>query len=162
MGVATLAFYLGLTKGLIGTRNTNRIDLEYLHYLPFCQVFSTGDDTQAALAKALMSQSQMFIHGIELKNDIRAIVKSWDLLTEVERRTYARSRGDYPPEKDGSVVAAAWKRFMLPWKPGAGNQAIDMSPEERKRLMETLRPIIDAVESDVREAKKKWKEDDSA
>jgi hypothetical protein len=33
-------FYLSLSNNLVGTRSTNRVDLEYLYYLPFTNVFS--------------------------------------------------------------------------------------------------------------------------
>ena len=56
IAVVTVAFYLGLTRGLIGIRPSNRIDLEYLLYLPFCCAFSTGDRIQGKLATALCSR----------------------------------------------------------------------------------------------------------
>jgi hypothetical protein len=38
-----LIFHFALVFGLIGTRSTNRIDMEYLYYAPFCHAFSSGD-----------------------------------------------------------------------------------------------------------------------
>lgn len=40
------SFYLGISNGLIASKPTNRIDLEYLLYLPFCKVFTSTDRFQ--------------------------------------------------------------------------------------------------------------------
>jgi hypothetical protein len=45
-----LLFHFALLGGLIGTKATNRIDLEYLYYLPFATAFASGDALHATLA----------------------------------------------------------------------------------------------------------------
>src|SRR6266567_8479914 len=44
-----LIFHFSLAFRLISTRSTNRLELEYLYYVPFCNVFSSGDALHQAL-----------------------------------------------------------------------------------------------------------------
>lgn len=142
-----MSFYLGLANRVIGTRSTNRVDLEYLFYLPFCYVFSTRDDEQAALAQALLDGARpTFVHGDDLKADLARIADHWEGLSEGEKEQIAFDYGHYPPDLEGSVTAALWKKYMRPWTPGSGNRAIRMSEEEKARLLDYLRPIQSAID----------------
>jgi len=55
-----LIFHFGLAFGLVSTRPTNRIDLEYLYYVPFCMVFSSGDSLHRDLVQ-FISKDQIFV-----------------------------------------------------------------------------------------------------
>src|ERR1700720_1064456 len=47
----TFMHTVGLAYGLVTTKPTNAIDLEYLFYLPFCVVFSSGDKFVIEMSK---------------------------------------------------------------------------------------------------------------
>lgn len=74
-------FLFGLTSNLIGTRPTNRVDLEYLYYLPFGHVFTSNDKVHKKLAPLLLRNDQKFIAGPDLKLDLKNIV---DFLNSLE------------------------------------------------------------------------------
>ncbi len=152
IAVVTVAFYLGLTRGLIGIRPSNRIDLEYLLYLPFCCAFSTGDRIQGKLATALCSRlGCTFIPKDALKADLARIAENWDGLSDSERQEYAEERGPYPPDLPGSVTTELWQRTMRPWTPGSGNRVSRMTEEEKQQLLDFLRPIQEAAEKAQRQ-----------
>lgn len=117
VSVTLLTFYLGLLDGIIGTRSTNRVDLEYLFYLPFCYVFCTRDGTQANLARALIArgEGQTFVHGEDLKKDLARIADRWDGLSEEAKEQDAFDYGSYPPDLEGSITSTLWKKYMRPW-----------------------------------------------
>lgn len=147
--VTLLTFYLGLLEGIVGTRSTNRVDLEYLFYLPFCYVCSTRDGTQAELARALITRGgrgQTFVHGEDLKKDLATIAGHWESLSDDEKEQNAFDYGSYPPELEGSITSALWKKYMRPWTPGSGNRAIRMSKEEKDRLLAFLGPLGEAMD----------------
>ena len=142
---AMIAYHLGLASGIITTRRTNRIDLEYLFYLPFCKVFTTNDQFQEGLGKALLSEEQEFVPGLTLKEDLHRIASWWNQLGPKEREDNAFDFGDFPPDLEGSVTAELWKRYMRPRTPGSGNRLIRMSAEEKKQLWDDLAPIRRAL-----------------
>jgi len=67
-------FLFGLASGLIGTRPTNRVDLEYLYYIPFSNIFTSNDKVHKNLIPFLLQSYQKFIAGSELKEDLKNIV----------------------------------------------------------------------------------------
>ena len=67
------AFYTALANNLIGTRSTNRVDLEYLLYLPFCKVFSSGDKFHKDFVPLFLNDQQDFVDSSTLKQDLKRI-----------------------------------------------------------------------------------------
>jgi len=66
-------FIGGAVCDLITSRPTDRIDLEYLFYLPFCNVFSSSDKLHKKLAPLLVKEHQVFLPGTELKQALREV-----------------------------------------------------------------------------------------
>jgi len=63
----TMTFQLAVALQRIPERPTNIVDLEYLYYLPFCHVFTSGDKLHRDLAPLFMSREQHFIWAQDLK-----------------------------------------------------------------------------------------------
>ncbi|MCA9421641.1 MAG: hypothetical protein KC592_11505 [Nitrospira sp.] len=138
-----ISFYTALANRLIGTRPTNRVDLEYLLYLPFCYAFSSSDNFHRQFASLFLTTGQDFIDGLMLKQDISRIQAHWASISEPERKKYREQSGSYPPDWDDSITNHLWKKHM---KPRSEYKGLELTPERRKRLMEHLQPILDAVE----------------
>ncbi len=86
-----MLFATCLAQGLVGTKGTNRVDLEYLLYLPFFQVFSSGDSLHKALAPVLLRADQFFVERDVLKADLRKLAAQWQAMSEYDsRRRLAR------------------------------------------------------------------------
>jgi hypothetical protein len=138
-----IAFYTALANDLIGSRPTNRVDLEYLLYLPFCYAFSSNDNFHSQFAPLFLTARQDFIDGHNLKKDIARIQAHWASLSETERQEYRRQAGSYPPDWEDSITNQLWKKHM---KPRSEYKGLELTPERRKRLMEHLEPMLDAIE----------------
>ena len=66
-----LLFNFGLGSDLISRdRPTNKIDMAYLYYLPFCMVFVSNDNLHARAATCFLAKDQVFLSGRELKADL--------------------------------------------------------------------------------------------
>lgn len=130
----SLTFHFALAFGLIGTRPTNRIDMEYLYYTPFCQAFSSGDAFHRKTAPLFMhTDDQMFVLREELKADLRRLAEWWAGMGEPERERERDRQG--PPENAESVTHRLWSRAM---KPGYRDQR-PLSSETQKKLFEAVR-----------------------
>jgi len=66
-------FKMALEHNLIGTRSTNYVDREYLLYLPFCQVFSSGDRLQENLCQLFLREDQVFKNREQMKQELGLI-----------------------------------------------------------------------------------------
>jgi hypothetical protein len=90
------------------------IDLQYLYYLPFCQVFVSDDRVHKMLATGLMRRNQIFVLGRALKADIERIMGERDGLAQDDPRRQEYTYGGFPPQPEGSIVQLAWDRCMAP------------------------------------------------
>ncbi len=110
------AFYTAIANGLIGTR-TNRVALEYLLYLPFCEVFSSNDRFHKQFAPLFlgdMRRQQDFVESTTLKQDMKRIYAYWTSVPETERKAYQEKFGHYPPELEDSITLQLWEKHTRP------------------------------------------------
>ncbi len=110
------AFYTTIANGLIDTP-TNRVALEYLLYLPFCQVFCSDDLFHKQLAPIFLGdirKQQDFMDSSELKQDLNNIYAYWQSVSDVERKAYQEKYAYYPPMLSDSITVQLWKKYMPP------------------------------------------------
>jgi hypothetical protein len=147
-----LVFIGGIRNKLITNRASNRLDLEYCYYLPFCMGFVSRDLLHKGLSDALLSQDQDFINVDELKSDLRRLDDEWEQMSDAQRRERKARFGDYPPDRPDSIVARLWKKHMPPWHPGLGDRDIKVTKEEEARLLAKIDEMMEAVDSAKRNA----------
>jgi hypothetical protein len=132
-------FLFGLTSGLIGTRPTNRVDLEYLYYLPFGNVFTSNDKVHKNLVPLLLQDYQKFITGPELKEDLKNIVAYLNSLEIDERRKFK----NVPPIIESSITFQLWKEFFN--YPDKTNWNRDISDKENEMMKEKIQEFERAL-----------------
>lgn len=140
-----LIFYEGVAHGLISTRATNRVDLEYFLYAHFGYILCSRDKFHRALAPYIL-KSQTFIEGDALKADLKWLDEEWKGLSDEQKRTRSEEYGSRPPERRESITWQMWQKYMKPWKPGSGNRASKMSKEEEASILAEMRSIMDAID----------------
>jgi len=141
---ANMIFHYGLAYNLITPRRTNRIDLEYLYYLPFCMVFSSGDKFHKYVTPLLLRDDQEFIDRDVLKNDLQWLSSEWRNLSKKEKQKRFYDYGSYPPFNEGSITYRLWRKYMKPWEPGSGHTK--MTKEEEARFTERLKAVLDVID----------------
>ncbi len=110
-----LFFYLGMAASQIGSdRKSNKADIAYLYYLPFCMVFTSRDDLQVRSAPLFLRADQSFVHGDDLKADLKQLDQYYDALPEEEKKKGVFSFAAYPPNDDSYLVTQLWKKHMKP------------------------------------------------
>lgn len=138
--VDTLFLY-GLSSELISTRPTNRVDLEYLYYQPFGNIFTSNDKLHKNLAPLLLREYQKFIVGTDLKNDLKLIVEHLDTLDIEERKKFKNK----PPVNDTSLTFQLWKEYFGYPKTSTWNR--DISEEELDMMKKKMNEFEAALEN---------------
>jgi hypothetical protein len=141
-----LFFLLGLANQVITTRDSNRIDIEYLKYLPFTQVFSSSDDLHIQTAQHFMMLHNEFIGGVELKRSLAQIADFWDAVPEDTRNRGTASFADYPPPELDNGVTKLYDRYIPGWRKNANKPKPKASAEENARTMARLKPIMEEMQ----------------
>lgn len=137
-------YFLGITAELVSSGKSHKtlIDVLYFLYLPFVQVFCSGDKFHRDHFKHFAREDQRFIWGPDLKKDLKQIVDYKKSLSPEDHLKYEKELGSYPPFILESVTREMWERFCRPWTPGSGNRAIGKSEEEQKATMDYLNSLF--------------------
>ena len=136
---AAFIFAVALGAGLVTTHHNTVVDLEYLFYIPFCDVFSSGDHFHQDMVPLFLTEKQEFVWRDELKSDLKEISDWWDRLNEQERARELDRSG--PPENASSRTHQIWRRFM-----GSGyreREKLRLTSEQEKRLVDHCVGLIE-------------------
>jgi hypothetical protein len=128
------AFVIGVSTGVVTTRSTNVIDLQYLYYAPFTMVFTSADRFHETMWLAAAGRNT-FVHGAELKADLR------DRLQRSAAGQESKRRGFHPPRSEDSVITKVFDIYMR--------------PEIPRRERDDLPRTIDDLEPEIRDNFKK-------
>jgi len=92
-------------------RPSNKIDIAYLYYLPFCMIFASNDNLHERTAKCFLKENQLFLKGDNLKADLAKLDEHYSRLPEDIKERGVMSFASRPPH-DGFLVTTLWDRFM--------------------------------------------------
>ncbi len=130
-------FAIGVAAHLIpAERPSNRVDVAYLFYVPFCHVFVSADRLHRSCAPHFLRPDQVFVWGAELKADLLAIDMYFKGLPED-----VRSQPIYKLAKSVPEVSGMTRELSARFAPGnlSTRGQIDLSklsPEGLKKLAE--------------------------
>ena len=132
-------FQIALAAKLISAdRNSNRTDIAYLFYAPFCQVFVSSDRLHQRVAGLFLRPNQKFVWGQELKGDLGKINTHFVMLPDADKEGGIMRFADFPPTDNAPLVAEIWGHFGFRSRSHHENPATKMDPEAQKRLADEL------------------------
>lgn len=144
MRVFTL-FCHGVGLELIPQRSTNVIDLQYLFYLPFCMVFTSADNLHHDLVPLFLTDAQKYVKSDEMQAALREMEVYYS-----DHEVELRARGTmgfarYPPLAHNTVIHRLYDDLVPRWRKDALVPEKKITPEENERMMQELRPFIEAI-----------------
>jgi hypothetical protein len=141
-----LFFCIGLGADLIGReRPTNKIDIAYLYYLPFCMAFTSRDKLHGRTAPLFLGAGQEFIHGDDLKADLAKLNAHYSALPDEVKQRGVMSFAHYPPVEGDFLISKLWDKLMRPeWREWARKPMEPKSPEEEAKVLAEVNKIADA------------------
>lgn len=141
-----LFFCIGLGADLISRqRASNKVDIAYLYYLPFCMAFTSNDNLHARTAPLFLDEDQVFIRGQDLKADLARLDAYYSALPEDVKREGVMSFAHYPPTDGDFITSALWDKLMAPgWRDHAKRPRKPLPREAEKKLVDEIRQMADA------------------
>ncbi len=124
-------FQLGLINNFFGTKSTNRVDLEYVYYLPFCMAFSSGDKFLKQITPYFLRADQSFIDKNQLKEDLKKIEIKWNNANDKQQLDTV------PPEDPVSITWQLWKKHMSTDRRNR-NIALNLTKEQNEKLADFI------------------------
>ena len=141
-----LFFCLALGADLIGReRPSNKIDIAYLYYLPFCMVFTSRDRLHERTAPLFLDEKQVFVRGDDLKADLAKLDAHYSLLSDDEKLRGVMCFAHYPPVVGDFLVSKLWDKLMRPeWREWAVRPPEIKSKESEAKIIAEINEITDA------------------
>ena len=151
-------FQISLEASQISSdRPSNRLDIAYLYYLPFCQVFVSSDKLHRQCTPLFLRENQTFIWGPELKSALSALDQHYSALPESEKEKGVMHFAPHPPTEIESIVSQEWDRHLCRWREDANQPPIESNSNpdivnKLKNLTEVPALQPDAVDFDPEDA----------
>ena len=148
-----LFFHFALAAGHIGTaRPSNRVDMTYLNYLPFCMMFVSSDRLHERCAPLFMRENQRYVWGPDLKEDLKQINLYYLGLPESEKERGLSHFAYAPPKREGSLVRALRSQLLGEGYDDAPRMMAPTDPEKERQLVEEVNRWVEASPADPSEA----------
>ena len=140
-----LFFYLALRADLISkNRPSNKIDIAYLYYLPFCMVFVSNDRLHEKAAPLFLTADQVFIHGTELKVDLNRLDIHYSELPEEIREQGIMCFAQDPPSEGEYLTTKLWDRFLPKWRENLQGPR-ERSSEKDERILAYINKVTEGA-----------------
>ena len=132
-------FHICVAASLISPeRSSNRTDIAYLFYLPFCMMFVSNDRLHRRTANLFLRSDQEFVWGFDLKKDLKRLNEHFSALPEEERDKGVLRMARHPPVEGEFLTTALWRRWMSDTAFSERDHANEIDPELSRRLLERL------------------------
>lgn len=141
-----LFFQIALAANLISSdRPSNRADIAYLFYLPFCEVFTSTDRLHEKCAPLFLRDDQDFVWGEDLKAELRHTNAHYaSTLSQQQHEAGLNTIPHIPVEHDGSVIVRLWNRHSPGWRSRVNRPEPTMTPEMERMVVERSKAFQNA------------------
>ena len=112
-----LFFYIAAASQLISQKKvSDKLDLAYLFYLPFCMIFVSSDRIHKRCTPLFLRDDQRFVWGEDLKSDLQRVDRYFDQLPEHEKEKGLHRIASQPPPAIDLLVCDLWDQYLPKWR----------------------------------------------
>jgi hypothetical protein len=130
------------TELLRNVKPSHQIDLAYLYYLPFCNVFTSKDRFHAQIVPLFLDPFQRFINGADFKAELKRLNDHYMTLPKEVRDTGLMMFAQEPPEDTSFLTTQMWDIYLPRWRNKP--EGVDLKdPEVQKQLLELINKMAD-------------------
>ena len=137
-------FHISVAANLISAeRPSNRTDIAYLFYLPFCMMFVSNDKLHRRTASLFLRPDQQFVWGPHLKSDLSRLNAHYLTLPEAERNLGVMRIARHPPTDAEYLTTTLWRRWMSDKMFSERNNAGAAGSGSSRKLVEEIRAFTE-------------------
>lgn len=141
-----LFFQIALGADLIGPgRASNRTDIGYLFYAPFCHVFVSSDNLHKRCVPHFLRPDQSFVWGPDLKADLNRLMNYFGSRPEEEKEQGLSRLAPTPPPADEGLTVQLWDRHLIrDWRTKLAGRAEPRDAVAEAKVVEQINQVSDA------------------
>jgi len=137
-----LFFYICIYKGIESkNRPSHKIDLAYIYYLPFCNVFVSNDKLHKRIAPLFLRNNQVFIDGSTFKEGLQKLDTYYSQYKDKIEKVGFLGFASQPPKDLENAISDIWDKIFPSWRKTKSQSFKKRDPEEEKKLLEHLRKV---------------------
>lgn len=127
-------------------RPSNKVDIAYLYYLPFCTVFTSNDRLHKNLAPLFLHSMQNFISGDEMKTDLARLNVHYSGLPEETKLKGMMNFAGEPPDDQSFLTTRMWDKYHPNWRTLRYQKNPARSEEDNRALVNEINSWADKGE----------------
>jgi hypothetical protein len=136
--------HLAIGASLVsGDRHSNKVDLGYLFYLPFCHMFVSSDKLHRRCAPLFLREDQQFVWGPDLKAGLAELDEHFGSLPLSERERGLDAFATWPPEEDRFLVTKLFDEHVPRWRE-VSHDGLDLTPEQQRDLVARIKAMTES------------------
>lgn len=141
--IIELFFLIAMKIGLISySRASNKIDISYIHYLPFSMVFVSSDKLHRRCVPLFLRKDQEFIWGLDLKADLSKINQYYSSLAPEIKEKGIDFFAPYPPQEGEFLVTKLWDRYLQ--RNGKTTESEEIYSRDEKEIVQEMNRIAES------------------
>ena len=150
-----LFFYLAIAADHISReRASNKIDLAYLYYLPFCMVFVSSDNLHLKVVPLFIRDNQTFLEGKILKADLARIDQHYSALPDEIKDQGLYKFATYPPVDTSFVITQLWDKYLTLWRKHQSEPKKPIDEADGKAIVQKMKKFTkEAIPVDPADSK---------
>ncbi len=135
-----LFFYISIASDLISrARPSNKVDMAYLYYLPFCSIFTSNDHLHISTAPLFMTSDQTFVKGPDLKADLKKLDEYYSALPQETKNKGVYKFATHPPTDISFLVTQLWDKNFPKWRNNIHEEDKPINEETSAEILKELR-----------------------
>jgi hypothetical protein len=139
----TVAVFLHIAIGAELLVEGDKMDISYLYYLPFCNLFVSSDKLHRRSAPLFMREDQRFVWGQDLKANLKQIAEHYMSKSEEERERGLFELAPAPPSEAEGLVAELYDQYGGEnWRDRRNRPPIDQT--RHPEVMQALQRMSEA------------------
>lgn len=136
-------FHIAISANLISSeRPSNRVDISYLFYLPFCHIFISSDKLHKKCTTYFLRSDQFFQWGRDLKNDLSKLNEYYKNFPNSEIEKGLHKFAPIPPLDKNFLVCDLWDKIIPSWRTRPHKE--ESSPEHQAKIVEEVKKLSSA------------------
>jgi len=134
-----IIFYIALISELLSREKiSNRIDVLYLHYLPFTNIFVSSDNLHKKIATLLLQDKQLFVTGQDLKVALQELNEYFQNLPGEKKSKGVINIASLPRDLD-NLVCKIWDNYFPNCR--EKKQNLELTKEGEKELITKIKRL---------------------
>lgn len=141
-----LFFQLALEANLISSdRPSNRADIAYLFYLPFCHLFVSWDKLHRKCAPLFLKSNQQFVWGPDLKEGLKRLNAHYSTVPDHVKEQGLSRFARFPPTEGNWFVSTIFDQHLPAWRSREEKPEVPENPAEDAELLARFKDLKNAA-----------------